>query len=36
MHQTSNTLCEDVVIIAATAKVHHLTVATGNVADFKD
>ena len=34
MHGTSNTLYEDA-MIAATAKVHKLTVATRNVKDFK-
>lgn len=34
MHRTSNTLYEDA-MIAATAKVHKLTVATRNVKDFK-
>ena len=34
MHGTSNTLYEDA-MIAASAKVHHLTVVTGNLADFK-
>lgn len=34
MHGTSNTLYEDA-MIAATAKVHHLTVVTRNVVDFK-
>lgn len=33
MHKKSNTLYEDA-MIAATAKVHGLTVATRNVADF--
>ena len=33
MHRKSNTLYEDA-MIAATAKVHGLTVATRNVADF--
>lgn len=33
MHKTSNTLYEDA-MIAATAKVNHLMVATRNVADF--
>ena len=34
MHRTSDTLYEDA-MIAATAKVHHLTVATRNIADFQ-
>lgn len=34
MHRKSDTLYEDA-IIAATAKVHGLTVVTRNVADFK-
>lgn len=34
MHRKSNTLYEDA-MIAATAQVHGLTVATRNVADFK-
>jgi len=34
MHRRSNTVYEDA-MIAATAKVHGLTVATRNVADFK-
>ena len=34
MHQTSNTLYEDA-MIAATARVHGLTVVTRNVGDFK-
>ena len=34
MHRKSDTLYEDA-MIAATAKVHGLTVATRNVADFK-
>ena len=34
MHRTSDTLYEDA-MIAATAKVHDLTVVTRNVADFK-
>ena len=34
MHRTSNTLYEDA-MIAATARVHGLTVVTRNVADFK-
>ena len=34
MHRKSETVYEDV-MIAATAKVHGLTVATRNVADFK-
>lgn len=34
MHQTSDTLYEDA-MLAATAKVHKLTVVTRNVADFK-
>ena len=33
MHKTSDTLYEDA-MIAATAKVHHLTVVTRNVSDF--
>ena len=33
MHKTSDTLYEDA-MIAATAKVHHLTVVTRNVTDF--
>ena len=35
MHRTSDTLYEDA-MIAATAKQHHLTVVTRNVADFQD
>jgi toxin FitB len=35
MHGTSNTLYEDA-MIAATARVHKLCVATRNVADFKN
>jgi toxin FitB len=35
MHKTSNTLYEDA-MIAATAKVHKLTVVTRNVSDFKN
>lgn len=34
MHHTSETLYEDA-MIAATAKVHHLTVVTRNVTDFQ-
>jgi hypothetical protein len=34
MHRASDTLYEDA-MIAATAKVHHLTVVTRNVADFE-
>lgn len=34
MHRTSETLYEDA-MIAATAKVHDLTVVTRNIADFK-
>ena len=34
MHRASETLYEDA-MIAATAKVHHLTVVTRNVADFQ-
>ena len=34
MHRTSNTLYEDA-MIAATARVHGLTVVTRNIADFK-
>ena len=34
MHRTSNTLYEDA-MIAATARVHGLTVVTRNVSDFK-
>lgn len=34
MHKASDTLYEDA-MIAATAKVHHFTVVTRNVADFK-
>lgn len=33
MHKTSDTLYEDA-MIAATAKVHHLTVVTRNISDF--
>jgi toxin FitB len=35
MHRTSDTLYEDA-MIAATAKVHNLTVVTRNVTDFKN
>ena len=35
MHRQSGTLYEDA-MIAAIAKVHHLTVVTRNVADFSD
>ena len=35
MHRKSNTIYEDAMFIAATAKVHGLTVATRNVTDFK-
>ena len=34
MHRRSNTLYEDA-MIAATAKVHHLTVVTRNIKDFQ-
>ncbi len=34
MHRKSDTLCEDA-MIAATAKVHGLTIATRDVADFQ-
>ena len=34
MHRTSDTLYEDA-MIAATAKQHHLTVVTRNIADFQ-
>ena len=34
MHRKSDTLCEDA-MIAATAKVHGLTIASRNVADFQ-
>lgn len=34
MHRTSNTLYEDA-MIAATAQVHHLTVVTRNVTNFR-
>ena len=35
MHRRSDTLYEDA-MIASTAKQHHLTVVTRNIADFKD
>lgn len=35
MHRTSDTLYETL-MIAATTKVHDLTVMTRNIADFKD
>jgi predicted nucleic acid-binding protein len=34
MHKRSDTLYEDA-MIAATAQVHHLTVVTCNIADFR-
>jgi len=35
MHRTSDTLYEDA-MIAATAQIHHLTVVTRNISDFKN